>query len=93
MDYLIIATIKGEEEELRQVGEPTYLMTQSNKMRKSMVQDYVASNFCDMVDELSDITEIKYMKGPKVLFEYKYKKKKKTPIIFKCGGYCPLCDC
>jgi len=72
MKYSIRTVIKNQKYILNKVEEPTYLMQESDMIRKNMVLGYVASNFREEMDEMSDITEIKYMYGRNVLFKYKY---------------------
>ena len=69
MDYYIIAIIKGKKYQLHDVGSPR---DECDMLRKISVQGYVCKNFRDVMDEMEDLTEIKYMHGKKILFKYNY---------------------
>ena len=72
MSYKIITIYEGEKLILNKVDEPTYLMMEGDMIRKSMLKGYILKEWREKIEDISKLTEIKYMNGRKVLFKYKY---------------------
>jgi hypothetical protein len=74
-NYKIVATIKGKKFTLKNVGEPEFLqMENTEEIKKEMTKSYVATQLRKEINKLDDIEEIKYYKGNKILFKFKYPK-------------------
>ena len=72
MSYYIEAKIKDKIYKLHKVGEPTYMLNEPDMIRKTMLKGYIAEQFRDVITDLNDIQNIKYMKGKTILFSYQY---------------------
>ena len=72
MSYYIEAKIKDKIYKLHKVGAPTYILTEPEMIKKTMLKGYVANNFRDVITDLNDIQSIKYMKGKTILFSFQY---------------------
>ena len=72
MSYKIEATIKGEKYVLNKVGPPTYLEKEPEMLQKTMWKGYISQNFRDIMTSLDDLQEVKYLKGNKILIQFKY---------------------
>ena len=73
MSYYIKVVINGKEDRLNKVGPPTFLMSENHDfVRKSMLADYVYSNYRDIIKSKADLHKAEYMKGKKVIMSYDY---------------------
>ena len=71
--YKIVAVIRGNKETLTGVGEPTIMKEMDSDLGRScMAQDYVARSFRDKMQSLSDLTNVKYYEGRRILYQYSY---------------------
>ena len=72
-DWHIVTKIGNEEYTLNKIGAPTYLQSiEIPEFQKSHLMGYVRSQFRDIVNESSDIKDIKYMNGDKIVFHFTY---------------------
>ena len=72
MFYYIEAKIKDKIHKLNKVGEQTYMLSEPEMIRKTMLKGYVVNNFRDVITDLNNIQSIKYMKGKTILFSFQY---------------------
>ena len=72
--YYIVATIKGKQERLDKVEEPTFMNGALSFMQKKMLRAYVLSEFEDIMDNREDLTRVVFKKGRKILFNFDYSK-------------------
>ena len=72
-NYHIVATIKGKKHKLSKVGPPDFLSMETYEpLQKTMLLSYVISQFRDIINDKSDVSNICYKKGNKNIYNFKY---------------------
>lgn len=72
-NYHIVVTIKGKKHKLLKVGPPDFLSMETfEPLQKTMLLSYVISQFKDLINDKSDVSNICYKIGNKNIYNFKY---------------------
>ena len=75
MAYKIKTIINGKKHDLININEfVDVFLEEPYGFKKSIIRNYVACNFKDVMNNFKDIKEIKIFKGNTILFKYNYDK-------------------